>query len=120
MHLTNSFRFLWISQLFANIGGVFYIVGLIPLIHAVTGSAAAMALVPFLTMVSRFVSAMIAPLLLERMHLQPLLALSQFGKTFVLLLLACFSTMRRPFLRSFYLQSLSDFLMVGHHLHGPR
>ncbi|PAD10063.1 hypothetical protein CHH76_06030 [Shouchella clausii] len=92
MHQTNSFRFLWISQLFANIGGVFYIVGLIPLIHAVTGSATAMALVPFLTMVSRFVSAMIAPLLLERMHLQPLLALSQFAKTFVLLFLACFST----------------------------
>ena len=88
----SSFRFLWFGQSLANCGDVFYIVGLIAIIHEITGSATYMALVPFFITTSRFVSGVIAPLIIDRTRLKILLAYSQLGKTMITLLLAGFSS----------------------------
>lgn len=89
---STSFRFLWVGQSLANCGNVFYIVGLIATIYAATGSATTMALVPFFVTASRFLSGLIAPLIIDRIRLRLLLVYSQCGKTIVTFLLAGFST----------------------------
>ncbi|MCI2933032.1 MFS transporter [Staphylococcus haemolyticus] len=86
-----SFRFLWIGQSLANSGDVFYMVGLIAIIHGLTGSVTYMALVPFFITISRFFSGMLAPLVIERVPLKSLLAYSQLGKTLVILFLGCYT-----------------------------
>jgi len=83
-----SFRFLWIGQSMANLGDVFYIVGLISILYASTESPFILALVPFLSMFGRFSSGMISPLLLNRYPLKTLLVYSQVSKTVLLCLLA--------------------------------
>ena len=88
----SSFRFLWMGQSLANCGDVFYIVGLITTIYEATGSATYMALVPFFITTSRFVSGVIAPLIIDRTRLKLLLAYSQLGKTIIILLFAGFSS----------------------------
>ncbi|MET1123116.1 MFS transporter (plasmid) [Priestia megaterium] len=88
----SSFRFLWMGQSLANCGDVFYIVGLITTIYEATGSATYMALVPFFITTSRFISGVIAPLIIDRTRLKLMLAYSQLGKTVIILLLACFSS----------------------------
>ncbi|MDD9791706.1 MFS transporter [Priestia megaterium] len=87
----SSFRFLWMGQSLANCGDVFYIVGLITTIYVATGSATYMALVPFFITTSRFISGVIAPLIIDRTRLKLMLAYSQLGKTVIILLLAGFS-----------------------------
>lgn len=88
----SSFRFLWMGQSLANCGDVFYIVGLITTIYEATGSATYMALVPFFITTSRFISGVIAPLIIDRTRLKLMLTYSQLGKTVIILLLACFSS----------------------------
>ncbi|MDD9795605.1 MFS transporter, partial [Priestia megaterium] len=88
----SSFRFLWMGQSLANCGDVFYIVGLITTIYEATGSATYMALVPFFITTSRFISGVIAPLIIDRTRLKLMLAYSQLGKTVIILLLAGFSS----------------------------
>lgn len=83
-----SFRYLWIGQSLANCGDVFYIVGLMTVIYTLTRSAFDMSLVPFLTTVSRFISGLLAPLVLDRLGLKGSLVYSQTGKTGLLFLLA--------------------------------
>lgn len=75
-----SFRFLWIGQSLANSGDVFYMVGLIAIIHGLTGSVTYMALVPFFITTSRFFSGMLAPLVIERVPLKTLVGLFSIGK----------------------------------------
>lgn len=87
----SSFRFLWIGQSLANSGDVFYMVGLIAIIYGITGSVTYMAFVPFFITTSRFLSGMIAPLIIERVQLKSLLAYSQFGKTILVLILGCYT-----------------------------
>lgn len=87
----SSFRFLWIGQSLANSGDVFYMVGLIAIIYGITGSVTYMAFVPFFITTSRFLSGMIAPLIIERIRLKPLLAYSQLGKTIIVLILGCYT-----------------------------
>lgn len=82
-----SFRYLWIGQAFANSGDLFYIVGLMAMIHEITGSAMQMAMVPFLTTMARFISGSFAPVLMDKYSLKSLLASSQIGKTAMLFLL---------------------------------
>ncbi len=84
----NSFRFLWIGQLFANLGDVFYVVGLISILYTVTESVMYLALLPFLNTFGRFISSFISPLLLNRYRLKSLLVSSQLSKTTILLILA--------------------------------
>ena len=82
-----SFRYLWIGQALANSGDLFYIVGLMAMIHKITGSAMLMAMVPFLTTMARFISGSFAPVLMDKYSLKSLLASSQIGKTAMLFLL---------------------------------
>ncbi|WP_147641306.1 MFS transporter [Mammaliicoccus lentus] len=84
----SSFRFLWIGQSLANSGDVFYMVGLIAIIYELTGSVTYMAFVPFFITTSRFLSGLVAPLIIERVKLKPLLAYSQSGKTVAIIILA--------------------------------
>ncbi|WP_110112157.1 MFS transporter [Bacillus sp. CGMCC 1.16541] len=88
-----SFRFLWIGQSFANAGDILYIVGLMATIYAQTGAATYMALVPLCITMARFVSSMIAPLLLDTYSLKKLLAYSQLGKTCLSLVLVLYASM---------------------------
>lgn len=83
-----SFRFLWIGQSMANLGDVFYIVGIISVLYTLTESPFALALVPFINMFGRFISGMISPWLLNRFPLKKLLVYSQVGKTALLVVLS--------------------------------
>ncbi|MFD5854308.1 MFS transporter [Cytobacillus pseudoceanisediminis] len=85
---SKSFRFLWVGQLFANLGDVFYIVGLITIIYSVTQSSMYLVLLPFLNMFGRFISGAISPLLFKKFRLKSLLVSSQLSKTVVLLTLS--------------------------------
>lgn len=83
-----SFRFLWIGQSMANLGDVFYIVGIISLLYTLTESPFALALVPFINMFGRFISGIIAPWLINRFPLKTLLVNSQASKTILLVVLS--------------------------------
>ncbi|MCM3757644.1 MFS transporter [Sporosarcina aquimarina] len=83
-----SFRFLWIGQAMANLGDVFYIVGIISVLYTLTESPFALALVPFINMFGRFISGMISPWLLNRFPLKTLLVYSQVCKTVLLVVLS--------------------------------
>jgi hypothetical protein len=83
MH-SNAFRNLWFGQALANMGDVFYIVGLISIVYNLTGSAVYMTAVPLVITFSRFISSMAAPLLLNRAQMRSLISYSQMGKTFFL------------------------------------
>lgn len=83
-----SFRFLWLGQSMANLGDIFYIVGLISILYSFTESPFMLALVPFLNMFGRFISGIIFPLLLNRFPLKTLLVHSQVCKTILLFFLS--------------------------------
>ena len=86
--MKKSFHFLWLSQLFANLGDVFYIVGLISILYLASESPFYMALLPFLNMAGRMISSSLAPLLFNRYRLKHVLVYSQVLKTVLLLILA--------------------------------
>lgn len=90
MKLNRNFHLLLTGQSLANIGDVLYIVSIIYLIFELTGSATAAALVPFIITSSMFVSNTLTPLLMQRVDLKWLLAVSQMGKTGLLIALALF------------------------------
>ncbi|WOV83123.1 MFS transporter [Sporosarcina jeotgali] len=83
-----SFRFLWLGQSMANLGDVFYIVGIISLLYTLTESPFALALVPFINMFGRFISGMISPWLINRFPLKTLLVYLQVSKTVLLAVLS--------------------------------
>ncbi|MGE7759999.1 MFS transporter [Peribacillus sp. NPDC097895] len=87
-----SFRRLWISQAFANLGDIFYVVGLISLIYALTGSAFYLSLLPFTTTIFRFISSLLAPLVIDRFPLKRILVQSQWWKTILLVILGIYIT----------------------------
>ncbi|MGE7926854.1 MFS transporter [Lysinibacillus xylanilyticus] len=89
--MKKSFHFLWVSQLLANLGDVFYIVGLISILYKLSESPFYLALLPLLSMVGRMISSSIAPIWLNRYPLKTLLLISQALKTLLLLILALFS-----------------------------
>jgi len=78
---TKAFRYLWVGQSFANAGDILYIVALIAAIYQATGSAFQMMLVPFVITFSKFISSVIAPILIDRYTLKRLVATSQLLKT---------------------------------------
>lgn len=85
--MKKSFHLLWMSQLFANLGDVFYIVGLISILYAANESPFYMALLPFLNMVGRMISSSLAPLLFNRYPLKKVLVITQATKTIILVIL---------------------------------
>ncbi|MFT8317712.1 MAG: MFS transporter [Sporolactobacillus sp.] len=98
--MTNSyaFRCLWLGQSLANSGDVFYVVGLMTIIYGRTGSAVYMAMVPFCTTVSRFLSGLMAPLIFDRFGLKRALTDAQGAKTLLLLALSVLSAFNVPYL----------------------
>lgn len=86
--MKKSFQFLWMSQLFANLGDVFYIVGFISILYQASESPFYLALLPFLSVAGRMISSGLAPLLFNRYRLKQLLVLSQALKTLLLFVLS--------------------------------
>jgi len=84
MNDRRSFLFLWVSQILANAGDVLYIVGLIQLVYASTGSILALTLIPLTITFSRLIGSFITPLLLHRFQLRRILNSSMFGKVIIL------------------------------------
>ncbi|MFE4073593.1 MFS transporter [Peribacillus sp. YIM B13477] len=85
-----SFRCLWIGQAFANLGDIFYVVGLISLLYNLTGSAFYLSLLPFNTTIFRFISSLLAPLVIDRFPLKRIIVQSQWWKTILLVCLGIF------------------------------
>ncbi|PRS36444.1 hypothetical protein C6W19_14640 [Bacillus sp. RJGP41] len=85
-----SFRCLWIGQAFANLGDIFYVVGLISLLYNLTGSAFYLSLLPFITTIFRFISSLLAPLVIDRFPLKRIIVQSQCWKTLLLVCLGIF------------------------------
>ncbi|MEC0276506.1 MFS transporter [Peribacillus frigoritolerans] len=85
-----SFRCLWIGQAFANLGDIFYVVGLISLLYNLTGSAFYLSLLPFITTIFRFISSLLAPLVIDRFPLKRVIVQSQWWKTILLVCLGIF------------------------------
>ncbi|MFA1710883.1 MFS transporter [Peribacillus frigoritolerans] len=85
-----SFRCLWIGQAFANLGDIFYVVGLISLLYNLTGSALYLSLLPFITTIFRFISSLLAPLVIDRFPLKRIIVQSQWWKTVLLVCLGIF------------------------------
>ncbi|MFJ8070892.1 MFS transporter [Peribacillus sp. NPDC096447] len=85
-----SFRCLWIGQAFANLGDIFYVVGLISLLY--TGSAFYLSLLPFTTTIFRFISSLLSPLVIDRFPLKRILVQSQWWKTILLVGLGIYIT----------------------------
>ncbi|MFT8928899.1 MAG: MFS transporter [Sporolactobacillus sp.] len=88
MTAKHSFTCLWIGQSLAGCGDVFYIVGLMTVIYAATQSAFYMAAIPFFMMMMRFISGLLAPLILERLSLKSVLVHAQIIKSSLLLAMA--------------------------------
>ncbi|MGD7022815.1 MFS transporter [Rossellomorea vietnamensis] len=88
MMKTQAFRYLWIGQALANGGDVLFIVAVIAAVFNITESALMMSIIPVVITFSRFISSVIAPLILDRFHLKNLLFYSQCFKTALLVVLS--------------------------------
>jgi MFS family permease len=88
----SSFRYLWIGQSFANLGDIFYVVGLISLLYSLTGSAFYLSLLPFTTTIFRFISSLLSPLIIDRFPLKRILVQSQWWKSILLVGLGIYIT----------------------------
>ncbi|MBM7713213.1 MFS family permease [Bacillus thermophilus] len=93
---SKHFRLLWLGQLFANLGDVLYIVGLISILYAAKESAFYLAMLPFLNTFGRFAGGLLFPILLNRYRLTSLLAGSQCYKTVVLFILILWISFQPP------------------------
>lgn len=87
MKLHRNFYLLLSGQSLANIGDVLYMVSVISIIYALTGSATASSFVPFTITTSMFISSLLTPLLIGKINLKWLMAGSQIGKTIFLFIL---------------------------------
>ncbi|RAP26701.1 hypothetical protein C2W64_01417 [Brevibacillus laterosporus] len=85
--LTKQVRFLWIGQMLANAGDVFYIISLLTLVFETTHSAVYTGFVPLTIILAQTVSSFFAPLMQRRFSLSTLLFSSQCTKTLLLFLL---------------------------------
>ncbi|TPG70749.1 hypothetical protein EEL31_21380 [Brevibacillus laterosporus] len=85
--LTKQVRFLWIGQMLANAGDVFYIISLLTLVFETTHSAVYTGFVPLTIILAQTVSSFFAPLMQRRFSLSTLLFSSQCAKTLLLCLL---------------------------------
>jgi MFS family permease len=88
MMKTKAFRYLWVGQALANGGDVFFIVAIIAAIFEKTHSPFLMSIIPVVITFSRFISSVIAPLVLDRFHLKNLLFFSQLSKTILMAILS--------------------------------
>lgn len=84
--MQNGFRHLLIGQTCSGIGGAFLIMALMPMLFEKTGSAAAMALVPFLLTGLRFIGTVLAPILMVSMPLRSMIVGAESLKAVTLLI----------------------------------
>lgn len=61
-----SFRFLWIGQMLANLGDVIYTVCLTTIVYKATGSVTLMSFVPFVITITALFSGFIAPVIIDK------------------------------------------------------
>ncbi|MFB0831913.1 MFS transporter [Brevibacillus laterosporus] len=109
--LTKQVRFLWVGQMLANAGDVFYIISLLTLVFEKTHSAVYTGFVPLTIILAQTVSGFLAPLMQRRISLSTLLFLSQFAKTILLGLLVFVTQWSAlPLLFSLGLASFISFL----------
>ncbi|AYK06530.1 MFS transporter [Brevibacillus laterosporus] len=109
--LTKQVRFLWVGQMLANAGDVFYIISLLTLVFEKTHSAVYTGFVPLTIILAQTVSGFLAPLMQRRFSLSTLLFLSQFAKTILLGLLVFVTQWSAlPLLFSLGLASFISFL----------
>ena len=87
MSKNRQFLLLISGQTTANLADVLYIIALINLVYQTTGSAFYASIVTFVTMMAVFAAGIVAPLLLQRIQLNRLLAHTQLLKTILLLFL---------------------------------
>ncbi|HHW9616989.1 TPA: MFS transporter [Staphylococcus aureus] len=84
---SKNFRNLFYSQLFANIGDILYIVGLISYIYTITRSATSSALVPIIITIGMFISGFISPYIYQFLTKKNVLVIFQFSKTIIMLVI---------------------------------
>lgn len=94
--MKKSFHFLWISQVLANLGDVFYIVGLVTILYREGHSAFLLALLPFLNTMGRMISGSLSPFVFNRFRLLHVLTSTQFAKTILLSLLVAGAFLSLP------------------------
>ncbi|MBT2663325.1 MFS transporter [Bacillus sp. ISL-45] len=87
MNWNKNFTLLLTGQSLANMGDVLYMVSVISTIFVLTESATAASFVPFTITSAMFVSSLLTPLLIGKVNLKWLMAGTQIGKTFLLVLL---------------------------------
>ncbi|MBT2640393.1 MFS transporter [Bacillus sp. ISL-39] len=87
MNWNKNFTLLLTGQSLANMGDVLYMVSVISTIFVLTESATAASFVPFTITSAMFVSSLLTPLLIGKVNLNWLMAGTQIGKTFLLVLL---------------------------------
>lgn len=90
MKINKNFLFLMLGQSLANLGDVFYVVGIISFLYKLTDSAMIATFVPFTITSAMFISSIITPLVIEKWRLKTVLLGSQIGKTILLLGLVAF------------------------------
>lgn len=84
---SKNFRNLFYSQLFANIGDILYIVGLISYIYTITRSATSSALVPIIITIGMFISGFISPYIYQFLTKKNVLVIFQFSKIIIMLVI---------------------------------
>ena len=84
MNDRRSFYFLWVSQMMANVGMSFILLGLIQLVYVSSGSVLTLTLIPLTITFSRLIGSFLTPLLLHRFPLRQILLFSMVGKIIVL------------------------------------
>jgi MFS transporter, DHA3 family, macrolide efflux protein len=87
MRDVRSFQYLWFSQALSNSGDIFYIVGLISYLYAVSNSVFIVSLIPFVITISRFIGGIVAPWIIDKFELKQIIVGSSFGKMFFILIL---------------------------------
>lgn len=84
---SKNFRNLFYRQLFANIGDILYIVGLISYIYTITRSATSSALVPIIITIGMFISGFISPYIYQFLTKKNVLVIFQFSKIIIMLVI---------------------------------
>lgn len=88
--MNRKFSLLLINHTAGHLGDILYIAVVVLYIYKSTGSVLASALFPFVRVIALFFSSFVSPLLIERMPLQRMMALTRLGETLAMVLLAVF------------------------------
>ncbi|MNJ35212.1 MFS transporter [Paenibacillus bouchesdurhonensis] len=99
--MKKSFYYLWGSQTLSNIADLLYTLALTMMILKESGSIIVTTLIPFFVVISRLISGLFAPLMIERFRLPSLILLSQMSQFFIFILLYIYVTASKENLNIF-------------------